>query len=176
MNGRTLLRDTGIIALVFVVGYGVATFMLSPAPLGETARVAPRLLELPAEAARARLAKTGLRAKVVDERPDPEAPSGTIIWQDPVAGTELPPGATVELIASSGRASVPMPDVVGFETAQAVEVLRAAGLRVGEIDTVGASTAATGDGGVVLATRPAVGQPREAGSAVGLVVSAEPAR
>ena len=64
-----------------------------------------------------------------------------------------------------------VPDVFAFEPAQARQVLEAAGLRIGSVDTV-ANVAETG---VIVATRPAAGASRPPGSAIDLVVSRGPA-
>ena len=55
-------------------------------------------------------------------------PVGRVLRQSPSAGQELEPGATVQIVVSSGRETKKMPGVVGDERREAVEAVRAAGL------------------------------------------------
>jgi serine/threonine-protein kinase len=91
-----------------------------------------------------------------------------VIWQDPAPGTAVPMNTAVQLTTSAGPATVPVPDLTGFVVRDAVTVLKAAGLVLGEIDTI----AAIGEPGVVLGTRPSAGSGRAPGGAVGLIVTA----
>jgi len=60
---------------------------------------------------------------------------------------------------------------MGFEVDQARLVVEAAGLRIGEVDSV----ASAAEAGVVVSTRPGSGATRPPGSSVGLIVSKGPA-
>jgi serine/threonine protein kinase len=78
-----------------------------------------------------RLAVQELRARgLVPEVGEEEsnAPVGRVLRQSPSAGAELEPGATVQIIVSSGRETRKMPGVVGIERREAVETVREAGL------------------------------------------------
>jgi serine/threonine protein kinase len=68
----------------------------------------------------------GLTPEVSEE--ESNSPVGRVLRQSPSAGTELEPGATVEIAISSGRETKRMPGVVGAERREAVEAVRAAGL------------------------------------------------
>jgi serine/threonine-protein kinase len=113
----------------------------------------------------------GFKAKIDEESPDPVIPAGHILWQDPPPETEMPRGAVVTLTVSSGPGPVVVPDVISFEPAQARPVIEAAGLSIGNVDTV----ANIAEAGVIVATRPAVGTSRAPGAAIDLVVSRGPA-
>lgn len=73
---------------------------------------------------------SGLSA-VVERRTDASV-AGLIIEQDPVSGTELVRGDAVRLTASDGPNTVVVPTVTGMTRDEAVAVLAAAGLSVGE--------------------------------------------
>ncbi|MGB7587196.1 MAG: PASTA domain-containing protein [Solirubrobacterales bacterium] len=63
------------------------------------------------------------------------APAGEVVQQSPNAGKLLPPGSTVALVVSKGKAKkteeqkATVPNVIGKERAAAVETVRAAGLQ-----------------------------------------------
>jgi beta-lactam-binding protein with PASTA domain len=79
----------------------------------------------------------------------------------------LTPNTTVQLVVSSGPAPVTVPDVIGLSLSSAERILDAAGIKVGTVDTVQAS----GELGVVIATRPGAGNGRPRGATVDVVVS-----
>jgi beta-lactam-binding protein with PASTA domain len=168
--GRRLLRDGAIILATFAVGYALASAWLSPVPLLTSDRALPRVLELPAGEAQRKLAELGFRVKFEDERAHPTIPRGGIVWQDPPAGTILPQNTVIALAPSAGPQLAPVPDIVGLPMSFGVKVLAAAGFKPGSVDTV----ASDPEPNVVIATRPAAGVGREAGSPVDLVVSGQP--
>jgi serine/threonine-protein kinase len=57
------------------------------------------------------------------------APEGQVIRQAPSAGSQLPPGSTVSITVSKGEEKATAPNVIGKERAEAVEMVREAGLR-----------------------------------------------
>ncbi|HWH20236.1 MAG TPA: PASTA domain-containing protein [Solirubrobacterales bacterium] len=68
----------------------------------------------------------GLTPEVGEE--ESGQPVGRVLRQSPSAGQELEPGATVQIVVSSGRETKKMPGVVSQERREAVETVRAAGL------------------------------------------------
>jgi len=56
-------------------------------------------------------------------------PAGQVIRQAPSAGSRLPSGSTVSIVVSKGEQTVSMPNVIGKLRADAVEALRAEGLK-----------------------------------------------
>ncbi len=56
-------------------------------------------------------------------------PAGQVIRQAPSAGSRLPSGSTVSIVVSKGERTVSMPNVIGKLRADAVEALRAEGLK-----------------------------------------------
>jgi eukaryotic-like serine/threonine-protein kinase len=167
---RAFLRDMGLIAATFILGYGISALWLSPGSVFTKDHSLPRVLEMPEAKAREKLTELGFRPRLESERPNDSFPSGTVIWQDPPPGTVLQPNSVVQLVLSAGPTLVAVPDVIGLDVTQAKKIMTAAGVRVGGVDTSSAGP----ERGVVLATRPAAGVGRPRGAAVTLVVSRGP--
>jgi beta-lactam-binding protein with PASTA domain len=167
---RAFLRDLGLIVAVFVLGYGISSFWLSPGSVFTKDRSLPRVIDLPEAEARRTLTELGLRPRLDGERPSDSFPRGTVIWQDPPPGTVLEPNAAVQLVISAGPTLVAVPDVIGMSLPQAAQIFAAAGVRFGVVDTVAGGK----EPGVVLATRPAAGVGRPRGSPIVIVVSGAP--
>jgi beta-lactam-binding protein with PASTA domain len=170
VKGRRVVRDVALLLGVFIIGYGVAYLWLAPKQVFAGDHSTPRVLELPLADAQQRLAQLKLRPRVVDEHPHGTIPRGSVVWQDPPAGTIVPEGTTVQLTLSTVPAMTPVPDVAGLAASQATKVLEAAGFTVAAVDSVATSPAAPTPG-VVVATRPAAGATREPGAVIGLVVT-----
>jgi hypothetical protein len=168
--GAWWIRGGLIVLATFGVGYLVASAWLSPVPLLSSDHAVPRLLDLPVAEAEAKLAHLGFRGRVGPARSHPTIAAGRVAWQDPPEGMVLAENTVIAYAASSGRAPIPVPDVIGFSRTHAERVLAAAGLRAGPVDTVPAEA----EPDVVIATRPAAGTPRQPGGAVDLVVSGRP--
>ena len=104
--------------------------------------------------------------------PHPSVPVHAIISQNPAAGTSVPQGSMVSLIASSGPTAAVVPNVVGQQRTAAETAITAAGLVVGPV------TQATHDTvpmGAVISQTPGGGSNAPPASAVSLVVSSGPA-
>ena len=170
VKGRERLRAALLLSIAALGGY-LITCVVYPAPLITRDHAVGRVLGLPLQEAEKELAAEGLRPKVEAEEDDPVIPQGHVTWQDPPPGTVLPEGALVRLTVSNGPAPISVPDVTNLEVAQARQIIAAAGLRIGEVDTVPNAAEA----GVVVATRPAMGTTRPTGSNISLVVSKGPA-
>ncbi len=63
------------------------------------------------------------------EEEESSAPAGEVIRQSPSAGSELGPGSSVSIVVSKGEETAEAPNVIGKLRAEAVEALRAAGLK-----------------------------------------------
>lgn len=171
VTGRRLLIQVGLIFGATLIGYLVAAVWLFPAPLFSEAIAVPRVLELDIATATQRLSDAGLHVRRGDDMPHPTAARGDVVWQEPAPYSEVGPGATVDLVASSGPPEIAIPDVQGFEASLALKVLNAAGIQVNGTDSV--SNAAPK--GTALATRPAAGSTRGPADSVELVLSSGPA-
>ena len=98
-------------------------------------------------------------------------PAGSVISQNPAAGTAVAPSSAVDLVVSSGSEPVSVPNVVGQSQSAATSTITGAGLTLGTV-TQQAST--TVPAGTVLSQNPAAGASVAPGTAVDLVVSSGP--
>jgi beta-lactam-binding protein with PASTA domain len=98
-------------------------------------------------------------------------PRGTVIHQDPVAGTSAKKGTTVTLAVSSGPGAKQVPIVDGLGRNAARTKLKAAGFQVGP-DRLQASDTVAKDH--VISTSPGGGQQLDVGNEVQLLVSTGP--
>ncbi len=98
--------------------------------------------------------------------------AGTVISQNPPAGSFEQPGFSVELVVSKGREPVEVPDVADVSLSDAQAVLTSAGLTVG---TVTQAYHATILAGRVINQTPSAGASVMPGLAVDLVMSQGPA-
>lgn len=124
----------------------------------------PRVRGLPVSEAFERLQAARLRgeAREVFSGGSP----GTVIRQEPTAGTEVPRGASVALTVSKGRRTIAVPNLVGLSEAEAGAALQRLGLRA-NVARVPTSEPA----GTVVAQRPAAGQQTRRGAVVQINVS-----
>jgi beta-lactam-binding protein with PASTA domain len=156
-----------LLAVLFIIAFGVAYVALMPGPVIASSHAVPRVLEMPVDAAERELTTAGFRPRRGEGRLHPLLADGTVIWQDPPAGTVLSSGTVVTLTVSDGLALYPVPDVLQFPAPLARRVVEAAGLRVERVDSVPSAAPL----GTVLETRPGPGSARPLGSGVVLVVS-----
>ena len=63
------------------------------------------------------------------EEEESSKPAGEVIRQTPNAGSQLPSGSTVSIVVSKGETKATVPNVIGKLRAEAVETLRAEGLK-----------------------------------------------
>lgn len=163
---RRLALGAGIIAVAALAGY-VATYIIFPAPIVSSTVTVPAFRGATIDAARTRLGELHLRARVVDTVGDPMTPAGTIAWQSPAPETALPEGAMVQLGVSSGAPAIDMPDVTDLDSSVAAEILVAAGLVIGRVDSIHHEWTR----GTVVSTWPLPGAPVHASDTVQMNVS-----
>ena len=167
---RRRLWVVGIIAAASLAGY-LLTCAIYPAPILPREVSVPQLRALPADDALAELRGLALRGRITDTTRDPLVPAGAIVWQSPAPETILPEGAMVKLAVSSGPPMVTVPDVSQLDLELAHDVLQAAGLKVGVLDTIHGSE----DFGTVLTVTPAAGSTAKLGLLIDLSISRGPA-
>jgi serine/threonine-protein kinase len=125
----------------------------------------PKVTGLPLAEATAQLEDLLFEVSV-NEQVDFDAPSGTVLAQDPEAGKKLLQGNTVELTVAKGPAAGTVPKVTGKSAAAARDILQQAGYEVSERSAAGQAEA-----GTVAAQDPAAGTALEAGKTVTITVS-----
>jgi eukaryotic-like serine/threonine-protein kinase len=88
----------------------------------------PQLVGVSVDAARAALAKIGLKLNIDQQTNSDLIPSGTIISQAQSGGSLVDPGSTIGVTVSLGAVPVTVPDVGSKSVADATAALQAAGL------------------------------------------------
>ena len=95
-------------------------------------------------------------------------PAGSVISQNPAAGTDVVINTAVALVVSSGLPHVAVPNVVTLTQAAATSALTAASLTVGTVTTASSLTVPAGS---VISQNPAAATDVVINTAVALVVS-----
>jgi len=143
---------------------------LLPKFLGDSAAAeVPSILGMRAEQAREILKGRELWLAISSEKEDAQVPAGSVASQNPMPGSQVARGTTVQAVISRGIRQVQVPDLVGLTVEEAMRRLFAAGLQVGPSQTQPNATAAAG---TVVQTQPAAGALLAANSPVVLLVSA----
>ncbi len=137
---------------------------LGPPP-PPVARAMPDLIGAPLEAVPERLAPLELSLAGVRSRASTES-KGTVVAQQPAAGTAIKPGSRVDVTVSDGS-RVRVPALVGRSRAQAAQLLRGADLSARE-----STRESPPPEGIVLEQRPQAGTEVARGSLVQMVVAA----
>ena len=119
-------------------------------------------------AATAAITSAGLTLGTVTTASSTTVPSGSVISQNPAAGTQVATGSAVALVVSTGSPQVAVPNVVGQTQAAATTAITGAGLTLGAVTTASSTTVPAGS---VISQNPAAGTQVATGSAVALVVS-----
>ena len=99
-----------------------------------------------------------------------DEPEGTVFDQDPDANQQVPEGATVTIMVSSGPGTVAVPDVTGRPEAEARNALAEVGLQASRTEEASNDVPA----GNVIRTEPSAGSQVEPNATVTLVVSTGP--
>jgi hypothetical protein len=143
----------------------------SPAPT----TTVPNVVGLPQVDAEAAILAANLVVGSITTASSPTVPAGSVISQDPVAGTTVFEGTAVNLVISTGPGTVliDVPDVTGLTQSAAESAILAANLTVGTVTTASSPTVPAGS---VISQNPvACTACVSAGTAVDLVVSTGPA-
>jgi serine/threonine-protein kinase len=96
-----------------------------------------------------------------------DAPRGTVLEQDPSAGSHADEGSTVTITVSSGLGTVVIRDVAGQPEKQALRTLRKQGLK----PRVTRRSSATVKAGLAIGTEPAAGRELGRGEPISLLIS-----
>jgi beta-lactam-binding protein with PASTA domain len=142
-----------------VISLGTITPLLVGVPLGNSTT--------PGTAVNIIL-ENGMVLGTVTQQSSLTVPVGVVISQNPADGLTVDVGTAMNLVVSSGKPPVTVPNVVGQTQAAATTTLTNAGLTVGTVTFQPSTTVAAGS---VISQTPTGGTSAAAGSAVALVVS-----
>jgi uncharacterized protein (TIGR03437 family) len=131
----------------------------------------PNVVGLAQAAATMAIQNAGLALGTVTNQASATISSGSVISQNPTAGTQVAAGSTVTLVVSTGPPQVTVPNVVGMTQAAVVAAVQSAGLVLGQITTQASATVAIG---LVMNQNPQAGAQVAQGSAVAVVISSGP--
>jgi serine/threonine-protein kinase len=160
-EGR-VIRTQPPIGSEIAVGSTV-TLVLSSGPEQVTV---PDLVGTDVDDARDQLEALGLTAEVRREE-DEDAEPGTVLRQDPAAGTRIDKGEEVTLVVAEEPDTVTVPDVRGRTESEAVSALSSVGLQANVSET---RVNRPSQDGVVQRQSPARGERLERGRRVTIVV------
>jgi len=152
-----------------VMGTTQADVQLPSSP-GPTVPV-PNVVGQMQAAATSAITGAGLTLGAVALQSSSAVASGSVISENPPAGTSVASGSAVTLVVSTGStgpSQVAVPNVVGQTQAAAASAITGAGLIMGAVAQQSSSAVASGS---VISQNPAAGADRVSGSAVNLVVS-----
>src|SRR5213083_341864 len=150
-----------------LAGYLTAYLILFPAPILPGHQPVPRVLGLTLAEAQAEVQRAKLQVTDGGAEPNPSAPAGIVIWQDPPPGVIAPEGTKVTLVSSAGPPKIPVPDVAGLDASVAQKLVGATGLSVAQIESVQTASPT----GLAVLTRPPAGTALAPAAGVTLVVS-----
>ena len=169
---RAVVALAGL-TLIVVLG----AILLRPAPEGEPsatpagAVAVPNIIGLPEARAQTVIEAAGLDFGTPVTVRLADRPEGTVVDQDPRAGSAVASGSTVVPTISTQRELVTVPDLVGDSQAEALVSLTSVGLRISGVEEVFEPSIPAGR---IVASRPAAGTTVATGSGVDIIVAAEP--
>lgn len=167
----TVIGSVAVALLFLIASFAVGTSLRDGERSAAVERVAvPRLDGSSLEDASKALGALGLLV-AVEYQPNETIPADVVFGQRPVAGSKLEVGTEVTLVVSDGPAGIKVPDVTGFQGAEAAKLLQANGL----VPTIQPAYDEQVRPGEVLRTDPAAGNRAIPGAAIAVIVSNGPA-
>jgi eukaryotic-like serine/threonine-protein kinase len=130
----------------------------------------PSVLGLNEDDARRKLEESKLIMEIADRLPD-EKPEGQVIRVIPDEGTTVKENAVINVVVSSGKKKVNVPDIKGYDLTLAESTLERVGLKRGSIDKVYNNNVPKGS---VIDQEPSQGQEVLEGSEVNIILSDGP--
>ena len=149
----------------------IVSVIISLGPL-PAVLLAPNVVGMPESQALSTLQGLGL-TMFVSARDYSDTLAGTVISQDPIAGSSVILGSVISIVVSLGPLPIPsvtVPDVVGLPEANALSTLQGLGLIMLVADRVYSDTVA----GAVISQQPVGGSSVPPGSLVFVVISLGP--
>lgn len=158
----------GLVA-VLVIGFFAGAFMSFGKFWSTTEVSVPDVTGKQMAIAEQMLEKEKLRYTVKEEF-DTDTPAGTVISQDPAAGTKVKEDRLVTITVSKGAENMDMPDLTGLSKDDAVAKIEKMGLKVGLVSEKNSDESA----GTVIETDPKSGSKVTKGDTVDLTISKGP--
>jgi eukaryotic-like serine/threonine-protein kinase len=118
----------GVVALLVLAGVGLAAGL----GLFESGIAVPDVRGMTLADAKAELDNVGLVAGSVDSTTSQTVAEGLVVASDPNAGTKLESGTPVNLVVSTGKPLVKVPDVVGLPKDEAITALTDLGFTIAD--------------------------------------------
>jgi serine/threonine protein kinase len=158
------------LAILAVAGFVIFRLVSGTATPAVSRVTLPSFVDMTYDQAAARAAQLGITVVRAAFQPSDKA-EGTVIGQDPAAGTSVDPGSTVKLTIAQGAQTVAIPDLRNHTEAEALNLIFGAGLTVGQrTDAFDASVPI----GSIVSQDPGPGILATKGLAVNYVVSKGP--
>ncbi len=130
LNSRRLL--IGVVSLIIL--FCTVNYILLPIYVKSGVTLAvPNVIGLPVAQARRMLDSVGLQPIEAETKPDPKAPVGTIVLQNPAQDALVKKGRRIYLTLSGGEVLVTVPKVRGLSTRDSRFALERTGLQLGEV-------------------------------------------
>jgi beta-lactam-binding protein with PASTA domain len=161
-RGRYVWLTVAVLAAVAVLAYGAFAVLGG----GPTKVSVTDVRGLTLGEARSKIEAQGLVVGTVDPQSS-DLPKNRVISQTPPQGSSVDEGSTVDLVVSSGPATVDVPVLVNFDQQTANAKLAAVGLVPGQPKQVNSDQPA----GTVVSSDPPAGTPVAVGSTVTLSIS-----
>jgi beta-lactam-binding protein with PASTA domain len=152
-GARAFFLMIGLALVAFATGLLLFNNLVMPRLIhGIGGKEVPDLRNLTLEQAEQALRATEMQISRAGERFDPEVPRGFILDQDPGPGTPVRGKKRISVIVSLGEEFSSVPELFGESQRSAEQLLRSAGLKMGEItrapsDEVGEGLVAGSDPG-----------------------------
>jgi len=128
----------------------------------------PNVVNMTQTAAQAAIIGTKLKVGTITQANSATVPAGSVISQNPLAGTSVAEGSSVSLVISSGPVMVAVPDVVTMSQDAAQTAIVGARLTVGVVSQASSGTVPAGN---VISQTPLAGSSVPEGWLVDLVIS-----
>jgi beta-lactam-binding protein with PASTA domain/predicted Ser/Thr protein kinase len=133
---------------------------------GKERAAVPDVVGRPRDEAERLLQDAGFKTAVSEEESEDEDP-GTVLRQEPAAGTQVAQGGTVDLVVAKAPEEVPVPGVIDSTEEEATQALEDAGFKVRTDD---APVQTPDEDGIVVDQDPSPDTPRPKGSTVTITV------
>ena len=149
-------------------GTASAPATAGPVNPGAGAVQVPNVVGVGLEQARELLKGRGLLISIAEERDDPARAPGSIVAQNPLAGSESQPRTTVQVAIARAVSTVIVPPLAGLKPDEAARQLTSKGLQLGPEKSAASEAVAPG---LVAGSEPAAGSPVAPSAAVSLVIA-----